>query len=452
MTKERDGTIIKPPKSKVNNMRQFQCGVAKRVITPAIGGHLFGYHPNIISEEKHDDLTACAFSFFDGKEKAMMISLTVCSLDTELTHALCKDIAKMTGIHEDAILISCIHTHCGPPLINSPGWGEIDTGYFYEVLRPRVLEAAKEAYEAMEPAEMGYAVGESLVGINRRECTPEGGVKLGQDPLGFQDKSMRVAAFRNLKGRILGTVVTYSAHNTAAGPISVITRDWAGMLCDGMEENTGAVCAYFNGTIGDTGPRLSNGRTVGDIPLMEELGRKAAQDAINIFRKIKIFENVCVKGIKKPFSLPKKPRIPYEEAKKRYALAKAEAKANMSCKIAEHYRKIVASYEAGQEDEKEFSTDLIAVKVGPLVFAGMPFELFTRIGLRIRRRVRKLTVICLSLTDGWGHYFPTEDEIPRGGYEIRNYHHAHAQHYCEGAPDLLVDKAVKILEALQEDE
>jgi len=432
-------------------MGQFQCGVAKRTITPALGGHLFGYHPNIISREKHDDLTVCAFSFTDGNESAMMITLTVCSLDTELTDSLCQEIEEITGINRDAVLISCIHTHCGPPLINSPGWGEIDTVYFNEILRPRVLDAAKDAFESMEPAKMGYAVGESLVGINRRESTPEGGVKLGQDPLGYQDKSMRVAAFLNLNGKPLGTIVTYSAHNTAAGPIPVITRDWAGLLCDEMEKETNAICGYFNGTIGDTGPRLSNGKTIGDIPLMEELGRMAAQDAVSIFHRIKVFENICVKGIKKTLSLPKKPRIPYEEAKKRYAQAKNEAKANMSCKIAEHYRKIVASYEAGEEDEKEYTTHLTAVKIGPLVFAGMPFELFTRIGLRIRRRIRKLTVICLSLTGGWGHYFPTEDEIPRGGYEIRNYHHAHAQHYCDGASDLLIDKAVEILTELQEE-
>ena len=102
-------------------MSQFCFGIAKKDITPPLGGHLFGYHPNIISEQVHDGLTATALAFRDRKKSAMMISLTVCSLDTDLCRALCLEIEKETEIPADCIFICAIHTHCGPPLIHSPG-------------------------------------------------------------------------------------------------------------------------------------------------------------------------------------------------------------------------------------------------------------------------------------------------------------------------------------------
>ena len=40
---------------------QLELGVARRVISPEVGGNLAGYGPNVISTSLHDDLTATAF-------------------------------------------------------------------------------------------------------------------------------------------------------------------------------------------------------------------------------------------------------------------------------------------------------------------------------------------------------------------------------------------------------
>ncbi len=50
-------------------------------------------------------------------------------------------------------------------------------------------------------------------------------------------------------------------------------------MTDAVEKESGAITAFFNGPEGDVGPRLSNGRTVGDLRHVHELGKMAAKDA-----------------------------------------------------------------------------------------------------------------------------------------------------------------------------
>ena len=63
-------------------MDQLHLGVAREIITPEIGGQLYGYRPNIFSERVADDLTATAFYFKQGDKECILISVTVCSVKT----------------------------------------------------------------------------------------------------------------------------------------------------------------------------------------------------------------------------------------------------------------------------------------------------------------------------------------------------------------------------------
>ena len=43
-------------------------------------------------------------------------------------------------------------------------------------------------------------------------------------------------------------------------------------MIDRLEAATGTLTAFINGAEGDVGPRLTNGKTVGNISLVEEHG------------------------------------------------------------------------------------------------------------------------------------------------------------------------------------
>ena len=59
-------------------------GVARTNITPEVGCNLFGYSPDVISKSVHDDLKATAFYFESGENKALLISIDLCSMHTDL--------------------------------------------------------------------------------------------------------------------------------------------------------------------------------------------------------------------------------------------------------------------------------------------------------------------------------------------------------------------------------
>jgi len=66
-------------------MNQLYLGVAKENITPPVGGLLYGYVLDVHSNAIEDDLTATAFWFRQGNKQALMVSLTVCLIHSDLS-------------------------------------------------------------------------------------------------------------------------------------------------------------------------------------------------------------------------------------------------------------------------------------------------------------------------------------------------------------------------------
>ena len=55
-------------------MEKLYLGVAREIITPKIGGQMYGYRPDIYSESVADDLVATAFYFRQGSKVCLMVN------------------------------------------------------------------------------------------------------------------------------------------------------------------------------------------------------------------------------------------------------------------------------------------------------------------------------------------------------------------------------------------
>jgi hypothetical protein len=274
---------------------KFLCGAAREIITPEIGTLLYGYRPDVKSESVHDELTLSAIAFGGENRTGVLISADICSIQNELTSQLRKAVAAECHISERDVIVAATHTHCAPNLTGMQGWGEIDRPYFNEVFLPAAIKAAKRATKSMCEAEVGTAAGRSEVGINRREHTRSGEILLGQNPWGQFDSNMTVIKVRRADtNEGIVNLIHYGCHGTACGCSTVITRDWPGMMVDSTERATGTLTVFINGAIGDVGPRLTNGRTTGDISYVEELGSFAAMDAVRIASSVKAYSPVPV--------------------------------------------------------------------------------------------------------------------------------------------------------------
>jgi hypothetical protein len=108
------------------------------------------------------------------------------------------------------------------------------------------------------------------------------------------------------------------------------------------------------------------------------------------------------------------------------------------CRLVERYEQ--------QDAHPTHETELHVIRVGDVVFATNPFELFVEYGTRIRCRSRALQTFLIQLADGSGGtgYLPTERAL-RGG------HYSAVIKSCWVGPEggrMLVDETVREIDRL----
>ncbi len=428
---------------------KLMLGVARRDITPEVGCNLFGYRPDVISNKLNDNLETVAFVFKQGDLKCAMISITVCVLGNVYANSIREKISKEFDIPFENILLCATHTHSGPITASQPGWGDADDEYINGIFIPGIIGAVKEASENLTYVQMGMAFGDSFVGCNRRELNDKNEIILGQSPWSPFNPQMTVISFRDEAGKVIANMVHYGCHGTGAGVNHEISRDWPGVMTDRLEAETGAITAFFNGPEGDVGPRLTNGRTTGlhDIKYAMELGAVAGYDAVNIYKKIAHYCDVDLGCTARDLELEISPRLPLEVAKAKIAEFD-ENSTNVQAQQRNYYQRIIDSYENGEKEEKYRKIPQTIIKLGDVAIVGFAYEMFAEIGMRINKMSSIGQVLSLSCANGTEGYFPTEDQLCRGGYEVVMFQTKHVQPYAPNADYNLICETLKNLEAL----
>lgn len=430
-------------------MKGLALGVAREVITPKVGGQLYGYRPDIFSNSVADDLHVTAFYFEQCDEKALMLSAEVCLISTALSQSILSLIEKRFGIASQNCMLCATHTHSGPNTSGQIGWGDIDREYCEEIFIPAVLSAIKNAMGCVTPVKMAVSHGISLVGINRRELNENNEIKFGQNPWGPFNPKMTVISFADLNGKVVANMIHYGSHGTSAGANHEITRDWSGEMIDALEKQSGGITAFFNGPEGDVGPRLSNKKTVGDLSYVHEMGEIASKDAVEIFNKITNYTDAELSVSNKNLLVPLKKRISLEKAKQIYDKYK-EHTVNRRGMMKAYAEDVIKSYEEGYVDKAAVEVPQTLIAIGDIVFASFPYELFSEIGMRINQIIDKKSVLSLSNTNGSEGYFITRDAVCRGGYEVQMFLYGHLQQYDDDADFYLMKECVNHIQQLTE--
>ena len=444
---------------KIQTNSTFQAGAGKAIISPKLGTRLHGYPSDRFATYIHDDLTATASALSDGNETAVLVSVTVCGIPTALCQRLTDMIGETLGIRN--LIFSATHTHSGPALNSTPGWGDADEEYIETVFIPNVIKAVADAVGNLEDAKMGIGETETKTGINRREVTPTGGVRIGLNPLGIYDPRMRVITFVSAdETRSLGTIVHFGAHGTAAGgphPDSPLTRDWSGVMTDRIEWITGAPCAFLNGAEGDVAPRnfnriLRNGQLQQNcIQQAMEIGGMAAVDASEAFFKIKTYFTPELKIQTGQIRLPYEPLPDMDTVRERLRQLDAQ---ELPAHMAYHaqyersrWEKVLA--EEGKEKKEAFSYSQILVQLGPVVFVPHPYEIFTAIAVRLDHFSPVDYTLSLSNANGDNGYLPNKEEFDRGGYEVWSSRYGTAYILTKDADSEIIKQNLALIQEMQ---
>jgi len=427
-------------------MSILQAGVAREIITPPVGTLLMGYTPLRPALSIHDDLHVCCFALQSGDTLAMLIAADICNIYYP-QEKLRAAVNAASGVPTDCIILSCTHTHSGP---TAQATAEGDA-YVESIFIPQMQKAAAAAVAALKPAQVGWGTAWSDVAVNRRQLREDGKIVLGQDPHGTWDPTMTVISFREPDGTPIGNIIQYGCHNTASGKNDEVTRDWCGVAIDRLQAESGGITAFINGCGGDCGPRLPNGKTTANLQQAMELGGKAAIDAVKAWRSIRRWEDVPVKVLQSTFEMP---LAQFSDADELTRQAAAMGDPGQMGRLKRMQHDVLlerAEYlRQGNIPPKSKTLELTVLSLGGLAICALPFEIFSRITLRIKEHSPFEHTIVPGYSNGGMGYFPSADQLCRGGYEVNMFLYRRALVFSDDAEQHLVAGSLQLLRELYE--
>lgn len=431
-------------------------GVGRADITPEMGTCLFGYRPGVESREIHDRIRVSAVLFRQGGKALLLISAEVALIENCLTERLRRLCGEICGIEPWQVVISSTHTHSAPNVAGmSDGWGELDVEYCESIFVPAVCRAAEQANASSVAVSMGVGETESRVGVNRRQIFPSSYIDFGQNPWGPYDPRMTVLSFVNSDtGEQVVNIVHYGCHGTAAGCNHEVTRDWSGAMLDALEQKYGGMAMFVNGAEGDVGPRISNGRTTGDISYVEELGEIAAADGLRA--RDGVTEHVADPALKllcENISLDYRPLESREELQARLdrflvRFPEPDKLENIERMEYCHIVRMLRMHDDGTPAAEKWNYLQTVASIGDIAIVPFPFEMFSVIAMRLDNYSPYRRTLCLSNSNGSNVYLPCREDICRGGYEVATFRFGNGQGLSDDSDTRIIQQDLALVQKL----
>ena len=169
-------------------MANAKAGWAQAAITPPLGLPMGGRGPLFTpGAAVLDPLIAQVLVLEDGKGgRALWASMDMIGLSHNATSLFRFELAAMTGIPYEAIVLNFSHTHSGP-MTGFEGYATLtpkpETLQAYEDgLVDTLVGLARQAIARLRPASIRSYWGSSDIGINRRRADQQGRVEMNPNP------------------------------------------------------------------------------------------------------------------------------------------------------------------------------------------------------------------------------------------------------------------------------
>lgn len=447
----------------------LKVGFARVDITPPLGYPIAGYFNARYADGILDNLYADAIAVSCGETKGVLISADLLGIIAKDAKTYREKIAEENGIPQEAIYLSCTHTHTGPQT-HSQVFGDLEEKwhFYIDFLASRLSEAVRLAFQDLKQAQMGWAVTQlDNIAYKRRFRMKDGTVRTNpgvlnpdiEEPIGEVDKELALVRFvREGAGDVL--LVNFGVHSdTVTG--NKFSADYPHFLRQALEGALpGVHCSFFCGVQGDVGAvdqmkgRLFP-REASNPSLARHMGYSMAGTVLQIYNRVKFTDvNSVAFGIlefEAPSNRADESKLPW--ARKIMELYEAGENEQINAMgvrggdeamtrttmVAEARR--ILQLEHGPDS---FTLPISGVRIGEVVLVGYPGEPFTDIGVGLKKgSVYGLTMPC-CLVNGAEAYFPMQDSYDEGGYE------AVGSVFGPKTAELLVENGLKVLNLLAE--
>jgi neutral ceramidase len=393
----------------------LRAGAARIEITPPVGIDLTGFlarqNPG---EGVRDPLYVRALVVDDDDRQVALVSCDLLGFERELVVELRDRIALATGIAAPATMIACTHTHGGPATIRLVDCGEINEDYV-ESLLPRIVDVVVQAQSNLQPATLAIGSAVSTTGVfNRR--TPGDVI----DP--------EVALLQLSKvsdGKPIAIIINYTCHPTSLSAVNrQITADYPGVVCERLEQATGAITLFLMGAIGDVGPVARGEET------LLAIGNAVADAALAELPVLTPVDVTRVETMSEELTLPLLPlpsREQWIDWRTGYEQAALAAESEEKPDVAKVQWAMVHWTERMFEEMQEHklspsvNAEIQVLRLGDCVIVGVPAEYFVELGLQIKEAIKRegaSQVMICGFANGNVGYIPARRAYPKGGYEV----------------------------------
>lgn len=437
-------------------MNTLQVGFSRVNITPPLGIGLRGYFRKRYAEGVLDELEASCLCFACEDTKVIVMTVDHIGVKKDIMLNIRKEVEALTGIPAEAVYIHCTHTHTGPFVLADSDDKRIQE--YYQHFFRKLVDAAVMATQDLQPAKMGYAVGEAKhIAFIRRFFMKDGPVatnpKLNDPniigPVGQVDERVGVLRFDREKDTLL--LANFGNHPDTVGGNS-ISADWPGFVRKYTEQAIpGSKCLFFNGAQGDVNhvyrfPQEWEKRKGYDYENAKRIGRVITGSILQVYDNMHYVDvdklSYCHKIAMAPSNRPDPAQLPeahrindlYLSGKTQQEILPDVKGMLRTTMIAEAGRMV--RLENGPD---YFEMPLSGIAIGPVAFIGIPGEPFAGIGLALKENEDWALVLPTCLTNGAEGYFPMMEAYEEGGYEARS------SSFKAGIAELIIEEGKKIL-------
>ncbi len=434
-------------------MSSIKVGFARCDITPPFGLYIQGSLHNIRGNSTIEPLEANVIAFSDGAKTAVVICFDLLGINQEYGDKLRTVVANATGLPYDAVYYCCTHTHLGPA-IHKGLFGNDEE--YNSVMFRKVADTANAAISDLTAASFFTSRGE-VRGISfiRRYKMKDGSTRTNppknspdiDHPIGTPDESLQlVRIVRDGKDDVV--ILNFQTHPAVTGGYNYFC-EWPGLTRRAFEGAvSGTKCVFFNGAQGDTNHLCVTDEydTPSSYNHSRHMALSVAGEAMKLYTYAEPLECEGVDYIQHNIDVPSNradaSQIP--NAKRILELHESDRKSEIPATGMEYVtvvaeaRRMVNMVDAPDT----FTLYLNAVKVGSIVFSGVPGEPFTDIGRGIKSQSQfDMTIVCCC-ANGYEGYYPMQSAYDEGGYEARS------SRFAAGIAERIIDGSVEMLKKI----
>ncbi|NLX98038.1 MAG: LamG domain-containing protein [Rhodopirellula sp.] len=383
-------------------------------------------------------ITARAIVLDDGRQRLGIVVVDSCMMPRPLLDEAKALAAQRTKIRADHMLISASHSHTAPASMGCLGT-DADARYL-PVLREKLAAALAAAEANLEPARVGWAVGDAapFTALRRWIRRPD---RIAEDPFGNatvranmhaganwddvtgesgpEDPDLSLISLQAKDGRPIAVLANFSMHYF--GSQQALAADYFGLFCEGLQSRLAAsqddrhppfVAIMSHGCSGDIWRRdytLPAAERKDDITIEDYTAglldiAKAAYDTIRYSEEVDLAMAEA--------RLPLKYRVP---DKQRLEWARRIVE-EMGDRPPKSLQEVYAREQILLDESQATEVVVQALRIGDIGIATTPNETYALTGLKLKLQSPLAKTMVIELANGGDGYIPPPEQMLLGGY------------------------------------